>query len=142
VVLHYLSVFSVTAAIATALTCFVEKIATRKGLGMATPSARHIHSRPIPRLGGVAVFTTSLMVFGMYWWISKRGWIAGATSPHVARIFIIGIAFFAIGLIDDLRALGPWSKILVEVGGGTALFFSGIHAGVCSGTGSADLQCH
>jgi UDP-GlcNAc:undecaprenyl-phosphate/decaprenyl-phosphate GlcNAc-1-phosphate transferase len=36
-----------------------------------------------------------------------------------------------------LRALGPWSKILVEVGGGTALFFSGIHAGVCSGPDSS-----
>jgi UDP-GlcNAc:undecaprenyl-phosphate/decaprenyl-phosphate GlcNAc-1-phosphate transferase len=136
-VLHYFSLFSVAAVIATALTCFVERIATRNGLGMAAPSARHIHSCPIPRLGGVAVFTTSLMVFGMYWWISKRGWIPGATSPHVARIFVIAIAFFAIGLIDDFRALGPWSKILVEVGGGTALFFSGIHAGVCSGPDSS-----
>jgi UDP-GlcNAc:undecaprenyl-phosphate/decaprenyl-phosphate GlcNAc-1-phosphate transferase len=137
VVLHYLSFFSVAAVIATALTWIVERIATRQGIGMAAPSDRHIHSCPIPRLGGVAVSSTSLMVFAMYWWMSKRGWIAGATSPQVARVFVIGIAFFAIGLIDDFRTLGPWSKILVEVAGGTALFFCGIHAGVCSGPGSS-----
>jgi UDP-GlcNAc:undecaprenyl-phosphate GlcNAc-1-phosphate transferase len=137
VVLHYFSVFSVAAVIATALTWIVERIATCQGIGMAAPLARHIHSRPIPRLGGVAVFTTSLTVFGMHGWINKRVWITRATSPQVAAIFVIGIAFFAIGLIDDFRPLGPWSKLLVELGGGAALFFYGIHAAVCSGPGSS-----
>ena len=136
-VLHYFSVFSFTAAVATAVTWIVERIATRNALGMAAPSERHIHSSPIPRLGGVAVFTTSLIVFGMYWGMCKLGWIAGAASKPVATIFGIGSVFFAVGLIDDFRSLGPWTKLLIEVGGGAALFFSGIHAGVCAGPGSS-----
>ena len=136
-VLHYFFVFILTVIVATTLTWIVEKVATRKRLGKAAPSARHIHTVPIPRLGGVAVFTASLTVFGINWSMIERGWIAGTNSTQVATIFLLGTGFFAIGLIDDFRTLGPWTKLLFEVGGGTALFFFGIHAGFCSGPGAS-----
>jgi UDP-GlcNAc:undecaprenyl-phosphate/decaprenyl-phosphate GlcNAc-1-phosphate transferase len=137
--LHYLSVFSVTAALATMLTWMVERIAKRKNWAMSQPLARHIHDQPIPRLGGVAVFTSSVIALAAYWGMTRMGWIAGVISPQVGYIFLIGVAFFGIGLIDDFRSLKPWSKLGIEVLGGVALFLCGIHAGVCSGPSATVL---
>lgn len=123
---QYVLIFGLSAILAGILTWTVRHIATRRNLTMVVPSSRHIHARPIPRLGGVAVFTTFAAVFGAYLVATRRGWEVGPLSFDLARIFLIGVAFFAAGLVDDLRGLGPWTKLFVEIGSGVAFYFSGI----------------
>ena len=44
-------------AICSSLTWAVRNVANRLNLAFAPVSSRHVHTRPIPRLGGVAVFS-------------------------------------------------------------------------------------
>lgn len=124
--------FAGSAILAGILTWAVRSFARRRGLAMATPSSHHIHSRPIPRVGGVALFVTFAVVFIAHLLLTQHGLKAGPPDSVVTTIFLIAIPFFAAGLVDDLRTLGPWAKLLLQVGGGTALYFSGIYFGFCS----------
>lgn len=71
------------------------------------PDACKVHTAVIPRLGGIAVFTSflfSLLVFAEMTQ-AQRGILAG------------GLVVFVTGLVDDLGGLTPWRKFLGEIGG-------------------------
>lgn len=78
---------------------------------------RKIHKEPIPLLGGVAIYlsfiiTTILMESPLS--KSQLGIIIGAT------IIVIG------GLIDDLKDLKPWIKLLFQVAAAVVLVLFGV----------------
>ena len=59
------------------------------------PSARKVHSTPIPRVGGVAIVIAS--VIPMYWWL-------GLDKPMIG--VFLGIAtIFVMGVLDDAKDL-------------------------------------
>lgn len=127
---QYVVSFAVSVVASALATWCVRNIARRYGLAMPKPASRHIHSTPTPRLGGVAVFSTFSLVFGVCWLAGLHGWMARLTSPTASRIALISVAFFAIGLLDDLKALSAWTKLAVQIGGAGALYLSGIHFGL------------
>jgi UDP-GlcNAc:undecaprenyl-phosphate GlcNAc-1-phosphate transferase len=85
----------------------------------------------IPRLGGVSVFlSTLLMVFLLLLWDNQ-------VAERVASQAVIGIALagaaaavFLIGLYDDLRGARPWQKLLVQCAAGVGLYFAGLRVEV------------
>lgn len=123
--------FAISVIASALLTWGVRNFARRNRLAMAIPSSRHIHSLPTPRLGGVAVFMTFSAMFSLYLLAGKLGW-AVKPGREVSIVALVSIGFFGIGLLDDLKGLSAWSKLLVQVGGATVLFLSGIHFGICS----------
>jgi hypothetical protein len=62
--LRYLFGFLLSIFVSTVLTWFVRNIATGRGMVRAPESQRHIHTGPIPRLGGVTVFSTFALLLG------------------------------------------------------------------------------
>jgi UDP-GlcNAc:undecaprenyl-phosphate GlcNAc-1-phosphate transferase len=80
-----------------------------------TPDTRRLHTRPIPRLGGVVVFIATLL--GLLAAFVATG--AGRDLSPGGREFFIGIllgggVLFAAGLLDDLRGLRPAAKLAVQ----------------------------
>jgi len=55
---------------------------------------------------------------------------------------LLSVAFFAVGLIDDLKGLRAWTKLLVQVGGGIGLYISGVHFNFCSAQSLSPWMSH
>src|SRR5438270_5476055 len=75
--------------------------------------ARRGHVRPVPRLGGVAIFAGVLLAFGAAPLIGLFSNIVPSV-PHLtsARALIVASAIlFLIGLWDDFRGVPPVAKI-------------------------------
>lgn len=111
------------------LTPFVGKVARRFNI-VDQPSERKVHTVPIPRIGGVALFFAfffSLVLF------SFNKLMLRDLIGHEQRVpvFILGaVLIFALGLWDDLRRLPSTAKFAGQIGVAILLYFGGfqIHA--------------
>ena len=100
-------------------------------------SDRHVHVRPIPRLGGVAIFLTLWCAVllahcaSMYFGTRAHPW-----STVAFKILGPATIIFLFGLIDDFCGLSPYVKFAVQVGAAVLLFFNGLgitHVSIASG---------
>lgn len=95
----------------TAIIPLVIRVAVGRELYDIPDATRRIHTRPVPRLGGVGVFIATTLgllaapLLGM----------GEALSPERQRFFtsilLGGAILFATGLVDDLRGLRPATKL-------------------------------
>lgn len=87
---------------------------------------RHLHTAPIPRLGGVAIFLSFIMVTGLLSCISLLFRFHLDFSPYtVLQIFLPSVLVFSLGLYDDVRPISPYAKFLVQGLAAGLLFFGG-----------------
>ncbi|GAA0999457.1 hypothetical protein GCM10009555_100490 [Acrocarpospora macrocephala] len=106
------------AAIGAAATVPVRKFALWTRL-TDRPGGHKAHRRPTPYLGGLAILIATLPPVAFQ-----------AGNPAV-RAVILGAAVLAlVGLIDDLRPLGPLPRLLVETLAALAVVFNGVQAPV------------
>lgn len=112
---------------ATFLTWLVRRVANRYGLAFGPSSNRHLHTSPIPRLGGIAIFATFVLLYVAYRFAGSRGWIARPLNYDVFHVLLPAIGLFIVGLVDDFRGLKAKTKLLAEIAGGCCLFYSGLH---------------
>jgi UDP-GlcNAc:undecaprenyl-phosphate/decaprenyl-phosphate GlcNAc-1-phosphate transferase len=129
--LQYLTGFLLSILASTLLTWCVRNIARRRGMVRAPESGRHIHTGPIPRLGGVAVFLTFTLLLLACSFLSPKAWLPDGSSGQLLRIAAIGAALFAVGLIDDLYGLLAWPKLAVQIAAAVGLYYSGIRFNFC-----------
>ncbi len=118
--LHYLLIVAVGASVTFVVTPIVRRVAIAKGL-VDTPGGRKVHSTPIPRLGGVAIFAgvmtaVAVQAAGEYF----LDWGGTLVDGGTARVRILGVlvamsVIFLVGLIDDLVTLSPGVKLLGQV---------------------------
>lgn len=111
------------------LTPFVGKVARRFNI-VDQPSTRKVHTVPIPRIGGVALFAAfffSLVLF-TFNKVMLRDLIE---QEHRVAVFIAGaVLIFGLGLWDDLRRLPTSVKFSGQILVSTLLYYGGfqIHA--------------
>ena len=117
--------FAIALFASAILTRWVRDEANAHGWNPLPASDRHIHTRAIPRIGGVAIFLT-------LWSIALMAWVAGHYSlfgfvfPQMTfRIMGPATIIFAVGLIDDFHALGPYVKFLVQAVAAIVLYSNG-----------------
>ncbi|MGE5112941.1 MAG: MraY family glycosyltransferase [Acidobacteriaceae bacterium] len=91
-------------------------------------SGRHVHTLPIPRLGGVGIFLSLALVSGI-------PVLSGWKFPFVITSLVPAGWMFAVGLIDDLYEVRAWRKLLAQVIAGAGLFVLGIR--IPAGSGQA-----
>src|SRR5690349_17603658 len=68
---------------------------------------RRGHTKPVPRLGGVAIFAGVLLAFGAAPFIGLLSRVA-PVAPHLTSVTALIVAsaiLFLIGLCDDLRGV-------------------------------------
>ncbi|HEX8912219.1 MAG TPA: MraY family glycosyltransferase [Humisphaera sp.] len=119
-------------AIAFAVTAAMKRVAPRVGL-VDKPGHRKIHKAPTPLGGGVAIFLSLALpllaavvavrlldpakpMLGM----SADSWAAylgGAKRETPLALTVLGgmLVMHVMGLVDDRKALGPYSKLFVQL---------------------------
>ncbi len=95
------------------LTPFVGRLARRRGL-VDLPSRRKVHSRPVPRVGGIAIFAAFVLTFGISYLVPALRGEPALAGRQFAGLLAGGALIFALGLLDDFLGLSPGLKILVQ----------------------------
>src|SRR5258706_846290 len=116
----------VAALLASAIfTRWLRNFAIARGWYSAPSSERHIHTRPIPRIGGVAIFLA-------LWCTVLLGQLAGHFGGREfvflnLTLKILGPAtiIFLLGLIDDFWGVNAYTKFAVQAGAAALLFWNG-----------------
>lgn len=97
------------------LTRFVGDHARR--IGLVDPvDDRKIHTEPIPRLGGVALFASIVLTLAI---LAAAAHQLGSPYPLTKALFALvagGGAMFALGLYDDLHPMRARYKLAAQVG--------------------------
>ena len=103
------------------LTWLVRSLARKNDWVKGPESDRHIHNRPIPRLGGVAVYCT----FAFFLLFETRV-VNLAHLPESAqlllRMLMPATLMFLVGLADDLWNVRPIYKLFVQIVAGAWLW--------------------
>jgi UDP-GlcNAc:undecaprenyl-phosphate GlcNAc-1-phosphate transferase len=113
----YMLIFASALAIVIGIMPLVKRAAIRFGF-VDEPSARKVHTRAVPRLGGAAIYLgciAALLIFG------DRFYIAQLVSILVGATFVSFL-----GMWDDRRGLRPLLKLAGQVLATSILVVSGI----------------
>lgn len=100
----YILAFTIALAIAYFITPRVKDLAIKLG-ALDAPDARKVHTRPIPRMGGLAIYAGFIL--------------AVLASMHVSReimgLLVGGTVILIVGIIDDLKPLPARVKLLGQI---------------------------
>lgn len=107
--------FIIAFLISLAATPFISKIAFRVG-AVDKPDARKVHSRVMPRLGGLAIYLaftlTVLLLVPM--------------SKEIIGLLIGGTLIMAVGFVDDIRNISPRVKLMGQIVAASVLVVFGV----------------
>lgn len=108
--------FLVSIFVVPAVIYFSEK----KGL-MDAPGERKIHDHPVPRLGGVAVWLSTMLTFLFLVFLSYYPY-----GSLLSGILLGSSLMFLLGLIDDIYCLDAKFKLFIQLAIATIVFCLGI----------------
>lgn len=119
--------FLLSLGLAALLTRAVRNLALRRGWNDAADSGRHLHRKPVPRLGGVAIFLAVAGVAAGAAWVEHWAVRPGALPyrPTFA-ILLPAILIFLVGLYDDFRKVSPAIKFCAQIAAACLLYAQGI----------------
>ena len=124
--LHYLFPFLISFGLSVALTPLVRDRAIARGWVDRPDAERHVHPKPIPRLGGVAVCASFLVVVGANLLLVR---VVGRpfALPGRALLGILAPAVLVclLGFCDDLHSLRPVLKFGIQALAAVFLYFAG-----------------
>lgn len=106
----------ITAIVTTmAITPYVIFLAEKFNL-VDKPGLRKVHSKPVPRVGGIAIFIplvclTSLLFMSQKSFGSENGYL----TKELAAILGASALIFGVGLVDDIRGLSAKTKFAFQV---------------------------
>lgn len=120
----YLLIGFGSAALALFLTPLIGRGSAELGL-VDAPGGRKVHTQSVPRLGGVAVVSAAGLALALV-----LTFVPGALTPAiwpVLRPFVLAAALiFIVGLVDDIRGLGPVPKLAIETVAAVVVMSSGL----------------
>src|SRR5215471_318099 len=99
---------AVAFALAFVLTFFVKAFCYKVGW-LDRPASRRVHTKAVPRLGGVAMFLAFAIVSLVFY-------IPGSTSEAVIYWLLFAAALLTVFVhtYDDVWGLQPWHKLLAQ----------------------------
>lgn len=97
-------IIALTFLISLVLTGLTKKIAMHIH-AIDEPNARKIHKVPMPRLGGLAIYTTFLLGYMFY----------GTVSTQMLSVLIGGFILLLTGIIDDINPIHARYKLLGQI---------------------------
>jgi len=96
------------------LTPFIIKAAEHAG-AMDIPNARKVHTKPIPRMGGLAIFGAFLLGYMLF----------ARTSNQMLSILIGGFIIVLTGLFDDIKPVPAKTKFILQIIAAAVVVFYG-----------------
>jgi UDP-GlcNAc:undecaprenyl-phosphate GlcNAc-1-phosphate transferase len=126
--LFYLGTFAGSLLLSFVLTKYVRDLATARGWVAPPALERHLHSRPLPRFGGVAIFLSFLLTLAV---ALPTGWHDfavgfGLSFRTLLTILLPGCLIFGLGVYDDIHSVSPYTKVAVQAVAGAMLFAGGL----------------
>ena len=98
------------------LTPHVIKLAHKIGAIDVPKDDRRVHSKPIPRLGGIAIF-------GGFFLVSVN---VLPLTREMFGFFLASLIIIVMGVLDDTRGLGAKTKLLVQILCAVIVYFFGV----------------
>jgi UDP-GlcNAc:undecaprenyl-phosphate/decaprenyl-phosphate GlcNAc-1-phosphate transferase len=126
-VLEYLLTLLVTAVVTYLLTPLVRRAAIA-GRALQAPRDRDVHTVPVPRFGGLAMYgglAAGLMVAGQL--NPLRAVLVG--DRMASGLLLAGGLIVLVGVVDDRWGLSPISKLAGQAAAGGILVWSGAQLG-------------
>lgn len=116
---YHVAAFVISAVVVLILTPLVRKAGLASGK-VDLPGDRKVHKQPMVRLGGVAIFSGVLIALLVVWFtggfLDADGLpLDPVTDYSIWGVTIGGVAFFGIGLIDDLFGLSAISRLIMQI---------------------------
>jgi len=123
--------FLLALVIAVIATPVSMKLAKQLG-AIAYPGGRHVHSQPIPRLGGVAMYAAFwLAVLFIQVW--DKSYLMDALSiMQIWGLFIGSTIIVVVGIQDDIHGMRPLVKLFWQIAAAAVLLFFGFSMDVIS----------
>lgn len=114
--MKYFMMVLVTFIIALAVTPLAIKIAPRIGAIDVPKDARRMHSKPMPRFGGLAIFVAAEAGLAVFL----------HNDPKVLAILLGGLLIYAVGVVDDLKGMPAKLKFLLQMVCAVVIYIGGI----------------
>ena len=115
----FVGFFAVAGLMSAIVTIFILK--TQQSVGMDKPDARRkLHERSVSRLGGAAVFAA--LFVGMLLALQTKD----ITWDRWWPVILCNMLVFAVGFLDDLKALGARTKLVGQLGSAIILYALGV----------------
>ena len=113
------------------LTWPVRALAIRLGTMDKPNMARKTQVAPVPYLGGVAIALgiTIITFAAVYVGGNKNGENAGQLKDLALTVLLPALLLGAMGLIDDLRSLSPWPRLIAQSVVGTVVALVIVNSG-------------
>jgi len=109
------------------LTTPVVIFVARRMKALDRPGVRTVHTKPVPRIGGVAIFFAAMCLIVSVLFLHNE---IGAAFRHIplqlGTLLCAATVIFLIGLIDDLKGLPATVKFLAEAMAAGALCYVGV----------------
>lgn len=125
-IVFYLAITAVSALVTFGLSYLIWKLSTRYRL-YPRVRERDVHTRPTPRLGGVAMFLGVVVAFGVASQVPNFS-IVFSDPVHLKVLGLLGASFLIVlvGVIDDIWDLDWMTKLAGQVIAAGVLAWSGL----------------
>lgn len=137
--LIYVYALCVTFFLSMFLTAVMRRVAWKFDI-LDHPGERKVHSAPMPLMGGVAIVVSFFLVVLTHIAAFRLMRVLGTPGPEqnvldflgegaqvkVAGILAGALMVFVLGVVDDLKALGAWTKLVGQIGAALVLVASGM----------------
>src|SRR5262245_2174476 len=101
--------------LASALMPWVMAVARANDLLDYPDSERRVHVQPVPRLGGVAIFTATIVASAaIIGWDYLSPAFRITLAPSLPGVLAGALVIFVTGIIDDLKGVKPLAKLLAQ----------------------------
>jgi UDP-GlcNAc:undecaprenyl-phosphate GlcNAc-1-phosphate transferase len=122
----YLAVYLGSTLLALVVTPTVIRLARRFQI-VDKPGIRKVHSRPIPRMGGVAIVISAMsLILAVLFLPNIIGDSFRLVSAQVTTLLAAAAFMFFVGLIDDIKGLRARTKLLAQTAAAVAVCLAGI----------------
>lgn len=101
--------------LAYTLTPIVRVLAFRIGAVDVPLDGRRIHTKPIPRIGGLAIYLS----------FTLTTWLVCDISRELVTIWIGGGVLVILGILDDIYRLNAWIKLIIQLAVATFAVLNG-----------------
>ncbi len=128
---HFLFLGVVACVVTILVMPYAERIAKRTG-AIDYPDARRVNTRPIPRLGGIAIFSGVLAALFIELlgetFLDWAGFYTGGVRTDVNHWGVMAgiVVVFATGVIDDVKHIKPLAKLAGQIAGALIIATSGV----------------
>lgn len=122
----YIQSFLASVLLAFVFTRYIRDCAIAHGWVDKPNVGRHFHSKPVPRIGGVAILLAFLCATVISFILARLTTAGNSVSANtVLAVLAPASIIFLIGLYDNLRPLKPTWKFIIQGAAGVLLYFGG-----------------